>query len=257
MKKSTIALFFALALAVLAVIMVRKWIVQKTEELDKGKKTVSVLIADEIIKPGDRLAENQVKGFKIDESTLLPEMILESDRRNYIGKTVIKEVRRGNALLVQYFREESVERVVTITQGSRIATINVSPVTGISGLVSPGDHVDVLVTFRGGAKADSQAGPSARTMTVFHDVMVFAIDDVTRVAYKAARSRSSMESSYSTVTLLLYPHEVELLVYAQACGEITLSKRSSSDAASPKLTGVDTSTFSSLVDEAQRRRGGN
>ncbi len=256
MKKSTIALFFALALAVLAVIAVRKYLVQKSEEMEVGRKKVAILVADEVIKPGDRLAENQIAVKKIDEEFLLTEFILESDKRNYIGKTVVKEVRRGNALLTPYFKEEMVERVVTITAGSRIATVSVNPVTGISGLISPGDHVDVLVTFRGGSK-EASTGPAARTLTLFHDIMVFAVDDVTRVAYKAGRSKRGMESGYSTVTLLLLPNEIELLVYAQACGEVTLSKRSSADSVSSKLAGVDPSTFHNLVDEAQRKRGSN
>lgn len=252
MKKSTIALFFAIALAVLSVIAVRNYLVKKKEDIEKGTKTVKILVADALIKPGDRLMESQVRTFEIVEKSFLPEFILASEKRQYVGQKAVKEIRRDRALLKQYFKEEVVERVVTITPGRRIATVSVNPVTGIAGLISPGDHVDVVVTFRG-----SGQGGSTATVTLFHDVTVFAVDDITQVAYRAGRSRRGVESLYATVTLLLHPPEVELLVYAQANGEITLSKRAPVDSTFKRLPGVDPSTFGSLVDEAQRMRSGH
>jgi pilus assembly protein CpaB len=252
MKKSTIALFFAVALAVLAVIAVRKYLVQKEKEIEQATDTVKVLIANEVIEPGDKLAENQVETREIPERMLLPEMILLSEKRQYLGQRAVKRILRGATLLEQYFRtEEGIERTMTVVRGKRIATINVNPVTGIAGLITPGDHVDVMITFRG----QGGASGGGRTQTLFHDVTVFATDDVTRIGYRRNRSRS-VQNQYATVTLLLFPQEVELLVYAMSNGEISLAKRSSTDPDIPKLTGVDPSTFQSLVDEAQGLRGG-
>jgi pilus assembly protein CpaB len=251
MKKSTIALFFAIALSVLAVIAVRRYLVQKTEDIEKGTQTVKILVAAALIKPGDRLSENQVRTFEIALKTYLPEFILATDRKQFLGQKAVKEVRRDRALLKQYFREEIRERVVIITPGRRIATVSVNPVSGIAGLITPGDHVDVLVTFRGGGQ-----GGATSTMTLFQDVTVFAVDDITRVAYRIGRNRSGRGSSYATVTLLLLPAEVELLVYAQANGEMTLTKRAPVDSATRRLAGVDPSSFPGLMDEAHRLRSG-
>jgi pilus assembly protein CpaB len=182
-------------------------------------------------------------------------MILGTDLDRIRGKKPAKEVLRGKMLLEPYFREAAPTAKVAIRDGMRIMTIGVNSVSGIAGLVSPGDYVDVIWSYRGGVEA--QGSSSESTLTLFSQVLVYAVDDITTVGYRAERSDRSRGPStpYNTVTLLLFPLECELLTFARTQGEVTLAKRSPTDGSAPPSPGVDSSHLDDLLKQARDSRG--
>lgn len=254
MRKSTMALVFAVILAVLAVVAVRQYLVREKEEIESERAMVTILVAGEPLPAGERVARSQVQPFEIPQSCLLQEMVTATDTDLIVGKRPVKTVGRGDLILMPYFLEEARTARMMIPEGKRIATVGVNSVTGIAGLISPGDYVDVIWTWRGAASSGGTATES--TQTLFTQVQVFSIDDVTTIGYSPSTRgrRGGPSSAYATVTLILYPLECELLTFAASQGEITLVKRSPTDVTAPPSPGIDASTAEQLLQQAKDQR---
>jgi len=91
-------------------------------------------------------------------------------------------------------------------------TVSTTPVSGMAGMLRPGDRVDVVVTqnFRDlGTNAGGRKELKI-TETLLQNVEVGAVDNVT--------DTDSQMGDYTTVTLKLKPEEVNLLVFVVDTG---------------------------------------
>lgn len=95
--------------------------------------------------------------------------------------------------------------------GMRAMSVPVSPTSGISGFILPGDHVDILWDVRKSKKG------YPFTQTLFRDIRVIAIDRKT-VATGATPAK--------TLTLELTPFQTEAMSFAQNMGGIEFTLRS-------------------------------
>ena len=103
--------------------------------------------------------------------------------------------------------------------GMRAVTVGVDAVSGLAGLVWPGDRVDLILT----QSQDGSDVPPARRVsgeTVLHDVRVLAID---RQLMQGATSESPETQAARTVTLEVTPADAERVVVAARLGHLSLS----------------------------------
>jgi pilus assembly protein CpaB len=118
-----------------------------------------------------------------------------------------------------------------IPPGYQVFAVKVDPESSLSGLVLPGDKVDVLVFM----EADSQAR-SGRTITmdlvkqtgtrtILRNVSVFAVND--RIGRNVEEEETSIVAK--TVSLLVKPDESERLLLAKQLGTIHLALRKPGD----------------------------
>jgi pilus assembly protein CpaB len=116
--------------------------------------------------------------------------------------------------------------VATVLQpGSRAVSIGVDAISGVAGLVWPGDYVDVSLTHN--LDQATSAAHRAVTENILTNVRVIATDqqiiqgasDATTVAGKLAQ----------TVTLQVEPAQVERIAMAGHLGKLTLSIRSATE----------------------------
>ena len=99
--------------------------------------------------------------------------------------------------------------------GKRAVSLAVNPVSGVSGLLKPGDHVDVFLLHGQGAGA--QAG------LLFQDAAVLAVGG------RMARENTAQAERNSTVTLALDPSDAAMALAAAANGSLSLGLRPSGD----------------------------
>jgi pilus assembly protein CpaB len=104
-----------------------------------------------------------------------------------------------------------------LAPGSRAVSINVDAESGVSGLIWPGDHVDIVLTqvFE---KADAARDPKdvAHRMlseTVLHNIRVIAIDQ--EIVQGAPANNATAGKVTHTVSLELAPEQVEKVTVAQ------------------------------------------
>src|SRR5262249_18409869 len=107
----------------------------------------------------------------------------------------------------------------TLQNGNRALTTEVDEVNSISGLLRPGDHIDLLVTAKG-------TRPSAREVTfpLLSNVEVLATGQTTRKAQGSKPSRT-----YTTITMSVDPEAAQRIIVAKNSGRLTAVLRNPDD----------------------------
>jgi pilus assembly protein CpaB len=105
-----------------------------------------------------------------------------------------------------------------LSPGMRAVTVNVNASTGMAGLVSPGDHVDLLLTM---TVQSGEKDVPARHMseTVLTNLRVLAMD-------QRVTEETKDLSPPKTATLEVSPKQAELVAVATELGLLSLSLRS-------------------------------
>ena len=106
--------------------------------------------------------------------------------------------------------------VANIPKGMRAFAVEVNEQSGVSGFILPGHRVDV-VRYEPNEKSQTQRGE-----TILQNILVLAAGQVfTRPEEKSLLNR--------TVTLAVFPEQVDVLVAARAKGPLSLSLRGVND----------------------------
>ncbi len=152
--------------------------------------------------------------------------ILWKDRYSAMGRQLETTVNAGQTLLHTDLKPISQRHGFNsiIPAGMRAISIPVDTTGAVTNLVGPNDNVDVLGTFRfPDLRGDSSL--DTVTLTILQNVKILAVG--TRWGTQYADPGS--QRGYSAVTLLVYPEEVEMLVFAAQKGRLSLSLRNFDD----------------------------
>ena len=107
-----------------------------------------------------------------------------------------------------------------LAPGSRAISINVDAESGVSGLIWPGDYVDVVLT-----QVNRQGRPLAhRTLseTVLHNVRIIAIDQ--EIVQGGPANNATAGKVARTVSLQLAPEQVKKITVAEAARKALLGR---------------------------------
>jgi pilus assembly protein CpaB len=116
-----------------------------------------------------------------------------------------------------------------LAPGSRAISINVDAESGGSGLIWPGDYVDVVLTQMIDKaeldKADlAQRAHRTLSETVLHNVRIVAIDQ--EIVQGGTANNATAGKVVRTVSLQLAPEQVKKITVAQHLGTLSLAIRS-------------------------------
>jgi pilus assembly protein CpaB len=118
---------------------------------------------------------------------------------------------------------------------TRAISISVDPESGVSGLIWPGDYVDVVLT-----QMNDKAGASLAGETVLHNVRIIAIDQ--DIVQGAQAPNSAAGKDTHTVSLQLSPDQVKKIAFAKELGKLSLAIRAAVDTKEASATsGCDVS----------------
>ncbi|MDI3559131.1 Flp pilus assembly protein CpaB [Bradyrhizobium sp. Arg816] len=113
---------------------------------------------------------------------------------------------------------------------SRAISINVDAASGVSGLIWPGDYVDVVLTEESTTASEKQNPDHQHgtlSETVAHNVRIVAIDQ--EIVQGGSASNASAGKVARTVSLQLAPEQVKKVVVAAQLGKLSLAVRSAVD----------------------------
>jgi pilus assembly protein CpaB len=131
---------------------------------------------------------------------------------------------------------------VVLTPGERAIAIPVATGGASTGLLSPGDHVDVILTqnFKGDNAANAPLTRRSVSETVVENLRVLAIDEpdkVTAPGRTAAAPVNPAAGNFGrTVTLEVTAEQAEQINVATELGKLSLTLRSATDSASALST---------------------
>ena len=127
--------------------------------------------------------------------------------------------------------------------GTRAVSIAVDAVSGVAGLIWPGDRVDVILTQE--TQQATSAMPLITSETVLENVRVIAVDQ--DIAQGAPTDGGGLAGKLvSTVTIQATPVQAERLAVATHLGHLSLAMRSvanspTGNGAAPAVSGADVS----------------
>lgn len=214
-----------------------------------GMKSVWVATAD--IRENTVLDETMVGPALIPAKYVQPKAVM--DVRELLGRVAVVPVSKGAQLQSSFLQDAGQGSLaIEVPRGQRALTLAVSDVSGVAGLIRPGNFVDVFGVFEygrpvaGGAQSVRQQYTDEKTdaRLLMQDLQVIAVErehlrqtpepPPETGAVATAQQRASIEQRQTqriaNVTVLVDPQQAQELVLAQQVGTLTLALRSNLDA---------------------------
>ncbi len=191
----------------------------------------AVLVAVHPIPSGTLLQSADIGWKDVEPSELRPGNLVRGlvPETDYLGAITSRDFAGGEVLIASDLVKLSDRRFLAavLKPGSRAVSISVDAAQSASGLVLPGNRVDVILTQNlVGAPGDISRKTVAETF--LHDVRVIAVDHLLNQQPKAAPSENTIFTETrvpKTVTLELSERQAEMLFVAAQLGSLQLSVR--------------------------------
>ena len=213
--RPTLPLLLSVALAAAAVIMVRNYIAGEKKSMQKGLEPVRVVVANKSIPASQPIAVDMVAARAVPKKYVHANSIYPEEVDLIVGRELLYPVRAGDPILWMDFKGGERYRGFSsrIGEGERALTLALGQTSTIADMLQPGDHIDVIGTFRA-PSGEANKIEQETTLTILQNVVVLAVGQAT-----STRSSTGQISSH-LVTVLVTPEEAELLVFAQQAGQL-------------------------------------
>jgi pilus assembly protein CpaB len=234
-RKAMIAIASALVAGIVAVLLVNRYLSVKERDLYKGMEMASVVAVTSDLPAGTRLSAQMLARRSMPQKYVHGNAVTPKDANLVVGQVLNFPLKRGDPLLWSDIGAgaegaQGTGLATTITKGERALSFPVDVVSGVSGLLKPNDHVDILSTIR------SQESGEEATITLLQNITILATGGQL-AGGPAERGR------YNTLTVLVTLEEAELIVFAQKRGELMAVLRNPEDIETfkeiPKVTFKD------------------
>lgn len=220
-NRSWVILGLALGLGGLAAFGVNHYITRQVEDIEargKSKKTVRVVVPKQDLAKGAVLAADQVAIREVPtewahSNALTPEQFerVESQKLAYPAM-------RGEMLLWSLLEGQRAPSFSSrLAVGRRAITVPVDEVNSISGLLEPGDRIDLMVSVK--KETRSFMFPLLQNVTI--------LATGTRVVVEADGKEG--KRTYTTITLDALPDEAERVLAAREVGKLSALLRAPGD----------------------------
>lgn len=248
-------------------------IVQATLKTDRAKQPVKeearvqIVVAAQALKAGEVLTETNMKWQDWPKSGLFDGLI-QKDGNKTITDVASGKVRRSMAAN-EPITESSlvVEKAnylaASMGPGMRAVAISANAASAAGGFISPGDYVDIILTYRPRLEMPGDDNPATQAIiqqnvdsraseTIMQNVKVLAVDQ------SATRNEEKVKAG-KVFTLEVDPKGAQVLALASSVGSLDLSLRGLGDdkvsqnpaATDSRITGL----YEEVVKDLSAKRG--
>jgi len=200
------------------------------EEAKRGREPITVVVAKRDLSPGDPI---------IGDSFALRQVPREYANADVVGpkafaalehQRLAVAMKRGDMLLpVHADGQGAMVFSATLKNGRRAMTFEVDTVNAISGMLRPGDRIDLVFTAK-----DSGANAPEVTRTLLSNLVVLATDQT----LVRRDEQTGKDRSFTTITLDLDPREAQRIIVAKQSGRLTALLRHPDDTAPNPTTAL-------------------
>lgn len=228
-RRGSALIFGSLVAAIVASGVLYSVIVSMQQQVvtaQKPEETVTVVVAKNELIPGITITAEDV------ELKSLPAYFVPDEAMRKIPDAVGR-VPRERVLAGEYIRMERLAEpeagtglTAIIPRGMRAQQIAVKGSAAVSGLLNPGNYVDVIAVVQGATKGTTQA------VTILEAVSVLAVNDrLENMHVKSAKAptEKKKKSKGGSVTLAVSPADAEKLAHASRTGKLLLALRNDVD----------------------------
>lgn len=220
-SKNLIYIAVALTLGVTASYLAIQYVNKQVEARTPvdHTKTVSVVVPVHPMQKGDILKQDDVSSRDVPEAFIPADAITPDNYEGYLGQVLRAPLAEGAPLSASAVDLVADHFSNVINKGDVAYTIQVDDINSVSGLIVPGDHVDILLmlTEENGVKL----------MPLQSNVAVLATG---RRAKGVQNADPAPADNYSNVTLELSPGDAQRVAVAGKSGELRLLLRQAGNA---------------------------
>ena len=233
----SVALLFAI-LAGVGAMLYLKILERRLEDrlAPTEKQMVEVVVANKDLAVGSKVDSSTMAVRKVPVEYVNADVITPRRFEAIEGALLLKPLGHGKMLSEEYINLNLPKDFSdTIRIGHRAVTIQVDEINSISGLVRPGDSIDLYTRLQAGSlPALAAEGTGEVVVPVLEDVLVLATDN------RAARPNEDeyknlppedKQRTYDTFTLEVTPREAALISLAESRGSLVATLKNAKDTA--------------------------
>lgn len=253
MRPTLIVALLAILAAGLTALLARSWLDKAGTASVEQAATAEVLVVARDIPAGTVLQTDDLRYDPWPLANLSPRLIkrngAEDGRVAYAGKIARRQMMTGEPLAEEAIakRDDAGLMASMLPAGMRAVSIPVTGPSAVSGFITPGDLVDVVVAADLARAMDGKTPiPTGRLMryaaeTVLSDIRVLAIDQ------QVARAADGGAVQGKSATVAVTPKQAEILTVAGLLGPLELVLRGKSDDPEPPVRGYSGDMEASLA----------
>lgn len=184
---------------------------------------VSILVASRVLHAGSLLKPEDLTAQSLSAKDIPPGAQTDSQvlRSGLLGAMIRRTLAAGDVVLPTDTLHPGDRGFLAavLEPGMRAVTVGVDAVSGLAGLIWPGDRIDLILT-QSQDSVGVTPGHRVSGETVLHDVRVIAID---RELMQGATSETPELQAARTVTLEVTPTDAERVAVATRLGHLALA----------------------------------
>ncbi len=247
-EKQKLILISGVVLGVVAIFMTKMYLDQQRQEAQaqankslakmQANQTV-VLVSKQDIPIGAVIESNMFDSSIVPNQFIQPQAVTSIDR--VLGMITLAPISKGEQVSLSKLSKARKESgyggsglAGNTPTGKRAISISVDSIASVSGMVRPGDYVDVIATLQVPTQGpDGQITGQVAVVPLFQNVLVLAVGQNTGFTSttESRYAEKDASSGGGLITLALGPQETNLMTFVQEQGsKMRLTLRSPADA---------------------------
>lgn len=239
-NKSWIVLIVALGVGGLAAFGAKNYLSTQMAEIEareKNKAMVQVVVAKTDLEKGSALSAENVAVRPVPKEWAHSGAITPDQFGRAEGSALAYPANAGEPVIwAQLEGQRSPTFSARLTQGRRAVTVPVDEISSLSGMVEPGDLIDIVVSINKDKRNF--------TFTLLQSVTVLA------TGTKASQEEKDIEGrgrTFTTITLDTTPEDAKRVIAAREVGRVTALLRAPNDTSSVSRERSDAQTLLGLA----------
>ena len=203
------------------------------QRADMSGQLTEVVVAKRTLAPGDRIDAGSMAVRKVDASYLPAGAVTPAEFAAFDGETLRLPMASGEPLFAAAVAtRERAGLSSRIPPGTRAMTVVVDEVNSVSGMLRPGDRIDLMFSVRPRPGAGIPVGEVATPL--MSNLLVLATGTHTQVDM-----RHDAAGRFGAITVEDTPEQAQRLILAQRSGRITALLRHPDDRSPPARNALD------------------
>lgn len=244
-NKNVLYLGGALALGLVAALLSVSYVRQRVDEATAAARVVvqeaQVVVSRRDLAAGETISESDMVTRNVPLDFVPADALTIENHGSYVDRMVRAPIKRGTPLtasaLVPLFDKFS----HVIVPGKVGYTLSVNENNAISGMIAPGDAVDILLAYTDDSSTDAGSKAATRVVPLLENITVLATG--TRIQDLPG---GELSGGFASVTLELDPRQAEQLTVGQKMGDLRVLLRNFEDKTPFGLSGLSEAALKAL-----------
>jgi pilus assembly protein CpaB len=201
--------------------VVQQHLADLNEQAARIHEPVNVVVAKRDLSVGDTISADHFAVRQVPNQYVNADSVRPNDFSSLQGQRLAVAMKRGDTLLPAHIDGQGAQVFSAVLKaGRRALTFEVDVVNSVSGMLRPGDRIDLVYSGK-----DSSPQSQELTRVLLANVLVLATDQtLTR-----RDEHTGGERAFGAITLDLAPDEAQRVVVAKAAGRLTALLRNPDD----------------------------